>query len=113
MRLWTVVAFGALTAASWLAADALPGSVTANGLRFFDATYEQSIPTVFSTLLLVGAACLVAALGLRTHRLRRRWWLLAGVLAFLALDEVVGSTRRRSRRCGAGSTPAGRGSSPG
>jgi hypothetical protein len=88
--LWVVAAITVLTIAARGVAELAPGSVAANALHFFDATFEQSVPTVFSTLLLLTAAGLVAALAHRASRRRARWWLLAAVLAFLALDEAVG-----------------------
>lgn len=80
----------ALTVMARAAQELAPGSVTTNALHFFDATFEQSIPTVFSTLLLLACAILLAGIAAGADRHRRRWWLLAAVLAFLALDEAVG-----------------------
>lgn len=79
-----------LTVVARVAQELAPDSVTANALHFFDATFEQSVPTVFSTLLLLACAALVAGIAAGAARHRTRWWLLAGVLAFLALDEAVG-----------------------
>ncbi|HEX8645623.1 MAG TPA: hypothetical protein VF715_01900 [Thermoleophilaceae bacterium] len=88
--LYAVVVLTALTAVARVAEELAPGSVTANALHFFDATTEQSIPTLFSTLLLSACALLLAGIAANATRQRGRWWLLAGVLAFLALDEAVG-----------------------
>jgi hypothetical protein len=78
--LWAVAAFTVLTAAAQVARELWPGSVTANALYFFDASVEATIPTLFSTLLLVACAVLLVS----------RWPLLAAVVALLALDETAG-----------------------
>lgn len=88
--LWAVAALTALTALARVAEELAPGSVTANALHFFDATTEQSIPTLFSVLMLLASAALAAGIAQRAARRRRHWWLLAAVVAFLALDEAVG-----------------------
>jgi hypothetical protein len=87
--LWLVGAFTVLTAGSRVADEWAPGSVTANALRFFDATLEQTIPTAFSGLLLLVCAALVAVIASSAVRWRGRWWLLATATAFFALDEMV------------------------
>ena len=88
--LWSVAALTVLTVAARVAQELTPGSVTANALHFFDATFEQSVPTLFSTLLLMACAALLAAVAAGATAQRGRWWLLCAVLAFLALDEAVG-----------------------
>ena len=78
--LWVVGGFTVLTASAQVVRELWPGSVTANALYFFDASVEATIPTLFSTLLLLACAALLVA----------RWPLLAAAVAFLAVDEAVG-----------------------
>lgn len=87
--LWPVAAFTVLTLASRVMDEWTPGSVTANALHFFDASVEGTIPTFFSALLLLASAGLLATIASGAVRCRVRWWLLAAVLAFLALDEAA------------------------
>ncbi len=61
-------------------------------LRAFDLNKEQTFPATFSGLLLLGAGALALLNGVvRSPNLAdRRWWLvLAGVLAFLGIDEIT------------------------
>lgn len=89
MLLWVVAVFTVLAVVAQLVREWAPGSVTANGLVFVDATREQSIPTLFSTLLLLACAGLLVAVASRSARLRTRWRLLAAVTAFLGIDEAI------------------------
>jgi hypothetical protein len=79
--------FSLLTLLARLAERWWPESTTANGLAFFDAVREATVPTFFSALLLLACAGLAAAMAPVTGR--RRWRLLAGALGLLALDEAV------------------------
>ena len=61
-------------------------------LRVFDLNKEQTFPATFSGLLLLGAGALALMNGVvRCPTLyERRWWLvLAGVFAFLGIDEIT------------------------
>ena len=61
-------------------------------LRVFDLNKEQTFPATFSGLLLLGAGGLALLNGvLRCPNMAdRRWWLvLAGVFAFLGIDEMT------------------------
>jgi hypothetical protein len=61
-------------------------------LRVFDLNKEQTFPATFSGLLLLGAGALALMNGVvRCPTLyERRWWLvLAGVFAFLGVDEIT------------------------
>lgn len=65
------------------------------GLRpLFDLDTERNLPSLFSTLLLLCVALLLALLGqvLRAARPReaRRWLLLAAIATAMAVDEAVG-----------------------
>lgn len=57
----------------------------------FYVAREASVPTLYSTVQLLVAAMLLAAIAFWHQRAgnprSRTWWLLAGVVAFLALDE--------------------------
>jgi len=67
------------------------------GIAPFDMNAERSVPTLFSGLLLFAAAGLAAlaatAAPLDRHR-RVWWWILGGLLAFLAFDEVAAMHER-------------------
>jgi hypothetical protein len=81
----SVLTFLAMAARRWV-----PGSVTAHALWFFDATQEATVPTFFSSLLLLacaGSAAFVAAR--ETGPRARRWWMLAAVFVALSLDETI------------------------
>ena len=59
----------------------------------FYVAQEASVPTLYSVIQLLVAALLLAAIALghrRAENARRRpWWLLAGVVAFMAVDEAT------------------------
>ena len=84
-----VAVLGALSLAAQAAREWVPGSPTANALGFFNATHEHTVPTLFSTLLLLGCAAIAAAIASGTAAQRTRWWLLAAVLFAFAIDESV------------------------
>ncbi len=69
---------------------AAPGAVPIVVVELFDLDGEKNIPAVFSTLLLLSCACLLAVIA-HAHRLKGggyRYWLgLAWVFVFLATDE--------------------------
>jgi hypothetical protein len=88
--LLTVPVIAVLAVAGQLAREWAPGSVTANGLVFLDVTREESIPTLFSGTLLLAAAGAALALAGSSTRAPGRWRLLAALVAFLAIDELVG-----------------------
>src|SRR3712207_6289335 len=88
LLLATAGAMGVMTAISQAAGYWAPNSTTANGLSFFDAVREGSIPTLLTTLLLLACAAL-AALIARSARGESRWMLLAIILLALAIDEAV------------------------
>ena len=56
--------------------------------RFFNTDGEANVPTVYSGLLLFAGAFLAARVA-RSGRAgnSRTWWFVAGVLAFMGLDE--------------------------
>lgn len=60
-------------------------------LPLFDFNGEGNLPTLFSVLLLAGAATLLFVLGaVDAHVARRGWFWLGTVFVFLALDEGAG-----------------------
>lgn len=60
-------------------------------LPLFDFNNEGNLPTLFSVLLLIGAAALLFVLGAAdAHATRRGWYWLSAVFVFLALDEGAG-----------------------
>jgi hypothetical protein len=74
-----VLAFGALGALQ----------MRAGGLAIFDLNTEQTIPALFSGLVLMWGASLAFA-GYREWGDRSRWWLALGcVLLFLGTDEIL------------------------
>jgi hypothetical protein len=78
-----------MTAFGILGAIVYPGG---GALRVFDLNKEQTFPATFSGVLLLGAGCLALLNGVvRCPNLAdRRWWLvLAGVFAFLGIDEIT------------------------
>ena len=85
-----VAAFAALAVAAQVVAELYPGSTTANALYFLNAANESSVPTLFSSLLLLAAAGLAAAIAAGAGRTSGRWRLLAVVVALLAIDEGAG-----------------------
>jgi hypothetical protein len=68
----------------------LEGFVSEGPYRLFNTDGEVNVPTAFSGLLLFGAAFLAAALA-RSGCAgdARPWWFMAGVLAFMGLDECL------------------------
>jgi hypothetical protein len=85
-----VAVLGALSLAAQATREWAHGSVTANALHFFNATYESTVPTLFSALLLLACAGCAAALASSGIPQRRRWWLLCAVLIAFTVDESVG-----------------------
>jgi hypothetical protein len=91
-RRTTVRVLAAIAAVLFVAHGA--AGVLDAGKDLFHLGREQTIPTLFSALLLLGAAVLLASIG-RAARNRGRgfhvhWYGLAVVFTFLAIDESVG-----------------------
>lgn len=93
MLLVAVATLSLLTVLSRSADHWVPGSTTANGLTFFDAGLEATIPTFLSSLLLLTSAVLAAAIARTDVSMAWRWRMLGLVLMGLALDEASRSTR--------------------
>jgi hypothetical protein len=55
--------------------------------KFFDLNREVNIPTWFSSMLLFSASSLCVVIGARLKRVQ--WFALAGIFAYLSLDEFV------------------------
>lgn len=87
--LLAVAALSALTVVSRSADQWAHGSTTAAGLEFFDAALEASVPTFFTSLLLLASAVLAVAMARADASMAGRWRLLALVLVALALDETI------------------------
>lgn len=84
-----VVAAGALAALGLIALGPGGSPVAA----FFSLSFEENLPTWFSSILLFGCAALsgLAALDASAHGdpHRRHWWGLALGFAYMSLDEAV------------------------
>lgn len=70
-----------------------PGSTTAVALAKFLLDGEQNLPTWFSSMLLFTAAGLLCVIGMTARAQQRRfawhWLVLAGIFAFMSMDEVA------------------------
>lgn len=68
--------------------------VVITALRLFDMDDEVSIPTWFSQTLLFSAGVVALVLGFITKQLKERWhrhwWIVAGLLIYMSLDEGSG-----------------------
>jgi hypothetical protein len=86
IRLVTILAFGMET--------------PIGNFRFFDLDDERSIPTWYSSLLLIGCAVLLLTISRLVNRTGgvdlTRWTALSGVFAYLAFDEAVSIHERVS-----------------
>jgi hypothetical protein len=58
-------------------------------VELFGLSYEGNVPTWAASALLVLAAALLVASAERAATDRAAWWALAGVFAFLSLDEAI------------------------
>jgi hypothetical protein len=85
----TVAALAVLTVLARSAARWVPDSITANGLAVLDAGSAASVPTFFTSLLLLACAVLAAAVARVDVSMTKRWRMLGLVLAALALDETI------------------------
>ncbi len=63
------------------------GFKSEGSLRFFNTDGEANAPTIFSGLLLFGAAFLAASLARSGLAGTRTWWAMAAFLTFMGLDE--------------------------
>ncbi|MDN5849166.1 MAG: hypothetical protein L0H63_05935 [Nitrococcus sp.] len=72
--------------------DRLPAGVPAVALQKFLLDGEQNVPTWFSSMLLFTTAQLLCVIGITAHAQQRRfawhWLALAGIFAFMSMDEV-------------------------
>ncbi|WP_343344067.1 hypothetical protein WJT74_09385 [Sphingomicrobium sp. XHP0239] len=87
-----VIAVVLVGAGADLALTTYPGETTERVLQRLSLATDTSVPTFLAATLLAGCAVLLAA-SARAEELRGHkagaWWLLAGVFAVLALDEVA------------------------
>ena len=85
----TVLGVGVEVAAAVLGARKLEPFV-----EFLSLSYERNLPTWYASGLLLACALLLAgiarAAGLAQEPARRHWWALAGLFAYISLDESVG-----------------------
>jgi len=75
-----------------LVIDGAPGSPGAHALALFNSSAEQTVPALFSGLLLLGCAAGAALLARGAERQdphRRRWAALAVIFGLVATDEVI------------------------
>lgn len=87
----------ALVAVAGLAVEALKslGKLRPKSalVPLFSLSYEQNIPTWYSSALLFACALLLAAAALCAERTRagydRHWWLLAAAFLYISLDETA------------------------
>ncbi|OLY92196.1 hypothetical protein SAMN05444008_1243 [Cnuella takakiae] len=57
-------------------------------VRYFSLEYEANLPTLVSSLLIVGAAFLLFVIGkLQPNNLKKHWFVLSGIMLFLGIDE--------------------------
>ncbi len=66
-------------------------------INVLNMDYEESLPTVFNTILLLVCAGLLGAIaagGVLTGRRRREWGVLAALFLYLAIDEGAGIHER-------------------
>lgn len=63
-------------------------------VAFLSLSYERNLPTWYASALLLGCALVLAGIGhvsrLGQEQGWRHWWALAGVFAYISLDESVG-----------------------
>jgi hypothetical protein len=58
-------------------------------VAFFSLSFEHNLPTWYSSALLLACAIALGSVAIRTSTRRAQWWALAGVFAYLSLDESV------------------------
>lgn len=77
----------------WGAVLLLGADPQAFWVELFDLDHERNLPTLFSSLLLLGCAGLLTLVG-GHHRREAKpsamWWALGAIFAFLAVDETAG-----------------------
>jgi hypothetical protein len=89
-----LLCIGALVLAGTMVAVLTAGFGKENRVtHLFDLGVELSIPAFFSSLMLLAAGCLLAAIALehtrRARRWHRHWWLLSLIFIWLAFDEAA------------------------
>lgn len=59
-------------------------------VEFFSLSYEGNLPTWYASVLLFACSALLAIIARAEYGVqRRRWWVLAGIFAYMSLDEAV------------------------
>jgi len=62
-------------------------------IEFFGLSYEENLPTWYSSMLLFSCALALTFISLAKRRsgapYRTHWWLLAGLFALMSLDEIA------------------------
>lgn len=60
----------------------------------FDLNSEKNVPTLFSSILLIGAGALCGFVGWQIAEWRWHWWPVAGVMVAMGVDETFGLHQR-------------------
>jgi len=93
VSLWAVLLFLVIANSLGLLAKYYFGYESLWGLiPLFDLNLEKNIPTLFSTVLLLFSALLLAIISadkIKKHQKAQLWVLLTGIFVFLAIDEFT------------------------
>ncbi|RKH07771.1 hypothetical protein D7V97_21010 [Corallococcus sp. CA053C] len=97
LRRWLLAMAGVLTALGVgveVAASVLGTRKLEPLVEFLSLSYERNLPTWYASGLLLACAAVLGgiarAAGLTHDPTRRHWWALAGMFAYISLDESVG-----------------------